>query len=247
MIAVAVILILDVRIGDRRRHVHSRTLLLRKAGHADPPAQPPQGGEHVGAATHQRHEAQAGGQEGQRQARSKQKQRQRNADPGMAIDLCRHGPTGPRAAMPIMPPAPAGRLAGRGKMPKPAATVRVPSGQAKSRHMRMSAASCRSARACPRQAGGARNASAAKPNVCSSRSAAIAPSGPSRLATVAPIGVVEAGIVGMIADQGQRARPRRPANSSSPAPRRSSMRVSRASARARIGQGVAHRAARARG
>ncbi len=86
----------------------------------------------------------------------------------------------PVEAMPIMPPLPAGRLAGRGNRPRPAATVTVPSGQATSRHMAYFRLLPIRARA-PQTNSGARKARVAQPKICSSRSAATAPSGPSQL------------------------------------------------------------------
>ena len=65
---------------------------------------------------------------------------------------------------------------------EPAATVMVPSGQATSRHMAYFTDLPRSARA-PQTNSGARKASAAMPKICSIRSAATAPSGPSPLPT----------------------------------------------------------------
>ena len=63
-----------------------------------------------------------------------------------------------------MPPLPAGRLAKRGLTPRPAATVMVPKGQAKRRHMAYFSDLSRRARA-PHTNKGARKASAAQPKI----------------------------------------------------------------------------------
>ena len=83
--------------------------------------------------------------------------------------------------MPIIPPAPAGRRSGRGNRPSPAANVTVPKGQATSRHMAYFSDLPRMARM-PHTRIGASAAIAATPTICSSMSAATAPSGPSQLA-----------------------------------------------------------------
>ena len=107
-----------------------------------------------------------------------------------AAKICAAWADNPTTAMPIQPPAPAGRLAGAGRMPSPAATMMVPSGQATSRHMAWR--KLRPVRArMPHTSKGAKAKMAANPNVCSNKSAAVAPSGPSRLETGRPLALLK--------------------------------------------------------
>ena len=112
----------------------------------------------------------------------------------------------------------AGRQAGRdGNRPRPAATVKVPSGQATSRHMAYLTPLPRTRARAPhkqgRQEGQRRPAENLQQQVRRHRAQRAQPVG-----GVAQIGVVQAGIVGGIADQREPAPPLPPA--AEPAPRR---------------------------